>query len=172
MLPLLFVLSLLEIGGGLFLEQFKASLLNNSALLIILPVMIGMGGNLGSIVAARISTKLHLGTMEVSLRDKTVMSNGVSAVALAGTLSVVVSMTAHLIGNVYGDGGMTFLSLLSVTMASGITLAVLVVFVATSVTIFSYRHGVDPDDTAIPVVTNICDIMGVLILIGYVVLLV
>ena len=172
MLPLLFVLSLLEIAGGLFLEQFKSSLLQNPALLIVLPVMIGMGGNLGSILAARISTALHLGTMDVRIRDPFVLSNGIAIVALAGTMSALVAGAAHTIGNLLGDGAMTFLHLFAITMASGVTLSIFVVFLAVSVTIISYKNGIDPDDTAIPVVTNLCDIMGVLILLGYVALLV
>lgn len=172
MLPLLFVLSLMEIMGGLFLEQFKALMVENPALLIILPVMIGMGGNLGSIIAARFSTALHLGTMDESFFDDQVVSNGLATCGLALTLSIFVALVAYGIGNLLGGGVMSFLSLFLVTVASGLTLAILVVLVATSVTIFSYKHGVDPDDTAIPIVTNICDIMGVLILIGYVLLLV
>jgi mgtE-like transporter len=34
----------------------------------------------------------------------------------------------------------------------------------------SYRVGLNPDDTTIPIVTNVCDVVGVVILFGVVTL--
>ena len=39
-------------------------------------------------------------------------------------------------------------------------------------TYVAYRLGLDPDDVVIPVVTNVCDVLGVVVLFVTVVLLV
>jgi len=49
-------------------------------------------------------------------------------------------------------------------LVSGLCLAVLVVVASVAAVEVSYRVGLNPDDTTIPVVTNLCDIAGVLIL--------
>jgi len=56
MFPLLVVLSVLEMGSGFVLESLEATYLDNPTLLVLVPVMIGMGGNLGAIFSARLST--------------------------------------------------------------------------------------------------------------------
>lgn len=52
---------------------------------------------------------------------------------------------------------------LLIALVSGLLLAVLVVASVAAVEL-SYRTGLNPDDTTIPVVTTVCDIVGVLIL--------
>jgi mgtE-like transporter len=53
---------------------------------------------------------------------------------------------------------------LAVSLASGISLAVLAVLVTVVVTYAAYRLELDPDDVVIPVVTNTCDVLGVVLL--------
>lgn len=167
MIPILMALSLLEMGGGAALERFKHAFLDNPAIIILLPVMIGMGGNLGAIMASRIATRLHLGTLDPDFRDEAIYAHVIAVFALAGTLSVLVAVAVHLIGNVIGMGTLSFARVLLITVSSGLSLAVFVVVMALAVTLYAFRHGIDPDDVAIPIVTNTCDIMGVLILIFY-----
>ncbi|MFC6725978.1 magnesium transporter, partial [Halobium palmae] len=50
--------------------------------------------------------------------------------------------------------------------------SLLAVAVALAATYGAYRFGLDPDDVVIPVVTNVCDVLGVLVLFAAVVLFV
>jgi mgtE-like transporter len=50
------------------------------------------------------------------------------------------------------------------------SLAVLAILLSIGATYVSYRLGLDPDDTTIPIVTNVADICGVLILAGVAIL--
>lgn len=60
-------------------------------------------------------------------------------------------------------GSLGFGRVLLIALVSGLLLAVLVVASVAAVEL-SYRTGLNPDDTTIPVVTTVCDIVGVLIL--------
>jgi mgtE-like transporter len=55
-----------------------------------------------------------------------------------------------------------------VALASGIVLAGLAVLVAVLATYAAYRLELDPDNVVIPVVTNVCDVLGVVVLFGVV----
>lgn len=55
---------------------------------------------------------------------------------------------------------------MTITLVSGMSLAVVVILLSVGATYVSCRFGLDPDDTTIPVVTNVRDILGVLILSG------
>lgn len=172
MVPLLTVMALVGIAAGSVLETFAEDFITNPALVVMIPVVIGMGGNLGSILASSISTGLHTGRTEPTFTDKYVISHSIAVIALATTISAATGILAHLIGNTLGGGTLALTKTLQIAMASGLTLSLFVIIFGVGATILPYRHGINPDDTALPVVTTACDILGVLILTGYVLLLV
>jgi mgtE-like transporter len=167
MIPVLAVLSVLEMGSGFVLHELEQTFLDRPTLLVLVPVMIAMGGNLGSILSARLSTRLHLGTLSFSPRDPVIMTNVVAVLALAATVFTALGFFAYgltLVPVVGVGGGMTLRETVLVSVVSGMMLAVVAVVLSISATYASYRLGLDPDDTTIPVVTNLCDILGVVIL--------
>lgn len=163
MLPILVVLSVLEMFSGMVLEGLKQTFLGNPTLLVLVPVMICMGGNLGAILSSRLSTRLHLGTLSFSVRDTAILANVLAVVALAATVFTLMGAAAWGVGLVIG-GELSLTTLMTVSVVSGMLLAVVAIALSVSMTYASYRLGLDPDDTTIPVVTNLCDILGVLIL--------
>ena len=169
LVPLLIALSILQMISGTVLESFEEQLLVYPSLLVLVPVMIGTAGNLGSIMCARLSTQLHLGTLEFSPTNPDIRANVGAVIGLAATVFVLLGFASWGIGRALG-GSLGLGTLLVITIVSGMLLAVWVVLVSTVSVYLSYQLGYDPDDTTIPVVTNVCDITGVLILFGVVTL--
>ena len=165
MFPLLVALSVLEMGSGYVLESLEETYLDNPTLLVLVPVMIGMGGNLGAILSSRLSTRLHLGTLEFDPRNRVLWTNVAAIMLLAATVFTALGLAAWVIGRLFAQP-MPLSDLLVVSVVSGMLLAGLAVLLSVGATWVSYRRGLDPDDTTIPVVTNVCDICGVIILSG------
>jgi mgtE-like transporter len=170
MFPILLVLSVLEMGSGYVLETLESTYLENPTLFVLVPVMIGMGGNLGSIFSSRLSTRLHLGTLSFDIRDPILWTNILAILGLAVTIFTLLGIAAYLIGQ-FLITPMAFSDLLILSLTSGMILAVTAIVLSFTATYISYQHGLDPDDTTIPVVTNLCDILGVVILSGSAILL-
>ena len=166
MLPVLLAMTLVEVGSGLVLGSFQAQLLRYPALLVLVPVTIGTAGNLGSILASRLSTAFHLGTLSFSPTDETLAGNAVATVALALTLFPVVGAGAWMLQTLTGGTNLTVGTVVLVSLASGVVLAALAVVVTAVATYLAYEFGLDPDDVVIPVVTNTCDVLGVVVLFG------
>jgi mgtE-like transporter len=164
MLPVLLVLTLVEIGSGLVLGSFEATLLRHPSLLVLVPVTIGTAGNLGSILASRLSTALHLGTLSFAPADDHLAGNAAATVALAATLFPAVGAGAWLLARATTGTDLALPTVVAVALASGLALAVLAVGVAVAATYAAYRLRLDPDDVVIPVVTNVCDVLGVVVL--------
>jgi len=164
MLPLLLLLTLVEIGSGLVLGSFESTLLRYPSLLVLVPVTIGTAGNLGSILAARLSTAFHLGTLSFSLDDDALVGNAVATVALAASIFPLVGLGAWGLSALTGSTALSPWTVLAVSLASGLSLAVLAVVVTVVATYAAYRFELDPDDVVIPVVTNTCDVLGVVLL--------
>ncbi|MFB6185006.1 MAG: magnesium transporter [Haloarculaceae archaeon] len=164
MLPVLLALTLVEIGSGLVLGSFESELLRSPSLLVLVPVTIGTAGNLGSVLAARLSTSMHLGTLSFDPTDDVLDGNAVATLALALTVFPVVGAGAWTLATVTVGSRLALSTVVAVAVVSGETLAVLAVVVTVVATYAAYRFELDPDDVVIPVVTNLCDVLGVVVL--------
>ena len=163
-LPILLALTLVEVGSGLVLGSFEAQLLASPSLLVLVPVTVGTAGNLGSVLAARLSTAVHLGTVEFEPGDETLAGNALATVALALTVFPVVGLGAWALASLTAGARLGPATVLAVAVTSGLALAVLAVLVTALSTYVAYRLELDPDDVVIPVVTNLCDVLGVVVL--------
>jgi mgtE-like transporter len=172
LVPLLLVLTLLELGGGLALGSFEATLVRYPSLLVLVPVTIGTAGNLGSVLAARLSTTFHLGLLTFSPTDEQLLGNAVTTVLLAVTVFPAVGAGAWAFAWVGGAPRLPVTTVVAVALASGIVLAALAVGVTLTAAYAAYRLELNPDDVVIPVVTNVCDVLGVLVLVAVAELLV
>ncbi|WP_254762730.1 magnesium transporter [Natrinema marinum] len=165
MFPILIGLSMLEMGSGYVLSELEETYLANPTLLVLVPVMIGMGGNLGAILSSRLSTRLHLGVLEFDPRDEVLWTNILAILGLAATVFSALGVTAWVVGQVIAQP-MPLADLMIISVVSGMVLAAIAVVLSLAATYVSYTRGLDPDDTTIPVVTNVCDILGVIVLSG------
>ncbi|MFW5895794.1 MAG: magnesium transporter [archaeon] len=166
MLPVLLVLSVVEIGSGLVLGEYEERLLTSPSLLVLVPVTIGTAGNLGSVLAARLSTAFHLGVLEFAPTDDRLAGNAVATIAHALTVFPLVGVGAWAATEVTVGARLPPSTVVTVSTVSGAILGVLAIVVTVVTTYAAYRLGADPDDVVLPVVTNACDVLGVLVLIG------
>lgn len=164
MLPVLTVLTLVELGSGLVLGSFEETLYRYPSLLGLVPVTIGTAGSLGSILAARLSTAFHLGTLSFDPTDEDLAGNAAAAVALALTLFPLVGLGAWGLSALVRGTDLSPVTVVAVAATSGAALAALAVVVTVLATYGAYRFRLDPDDVVIPVVTNVCDVLGVVVL--------
>ena len=159
-IPVLLVAAIIGTTAGQMLQARQEMLVDFSVLLILIPPLIKIGGDTGSILGARLSSAFHLGLVDSI--GSVVVRNSVLACLLIGyaaclMLSVVVWMAAialH-IEVVYG-------ALLKITLVAG-SIDIAVVFAATiCIAFLAHRYGLDPDDVVIPITTSIGDIVGIM----------
>jgi mgtE-like transporter len=167
-LPLLVVLTIVELWGGLFLDASKDVLTTYPSLLTLVPGIIAVGGNLGSVLASRLSTAFHLGTLSFDPTDETLAGNAAATLALAATLFPAVGAGAWVARYALGDAVLPVLTVVLIAAASGLVLAVVAIGIATVATYAAYRLKLDPDDVVVPVVTTTCDVLGVVVFLGIV----
>ena len=165
MFPLLVVLCVIVLWAGITLEDAEALLEQYGLLAVMVPTMVDMGGNLGAILSSRLSTRFHLGTTEIDLKDRVLWSNIAAVLALAATIFTALALGAWMIGQVIG-APLALSTLLVISLTSGMSVAVIAVAFSLLATYGSYKLGVDPDDTTIPIVTNVVDVCGMIIFIG------
>ncbi|APX97316.1 magnesium transporter [Natronorubrum daqingense] len=166
MFPLLIVLSAIVLWAGITLESAEEMIEEIAILAVMVPTMVDMGGNLGAILSSRLSTRFHLGTTELDPRDRELWADIAAVLALAVTIFTALAIGAGLLDTVLFGGTVGFPSLLFISLVSGMSVAVIAIIFSFAATYGSYRMGIDPDDTTIPIVTNVVDVFGMVIFIG------
>ncbi|ELY56665.1 magnesium transporter [Natronolimnohabitans innermongolicus] len=166
MFPLLIVLSIIVLWAGITLENAEEMIEEISILAVMVPTMVDMGGNLGAILSSRLSSRFHLGTTELDPRDRVLWANVAAILALAVTIFTALAIGAAALDAVLYGGAVGFGQLLFISLVSGMSVAVIAIVFSFAATYGSYRLGIDPDDTTIPIVTNVVDVFGMVIFIG------
>lgn len=164
---LLAICALIEIYAGQILQGNQEALLLLPIFLISIPVVNSVGGNIGSILGARLASGLHVGYIEYSIKDKNMQKNFLTALLLGlityTTLAILIYSIAS-IGNIQlSVGPMTFISII---VGTGMALIFVISIISVFTAFWSFKKGLDPDDMVAPVVTTAGDTLGIIFLLS------
>ena len=164
---MLTLLIALEIGGGQILNQNEDILLRTPIFLVMIPVINGVGGNIGSILGARLSSGLHVGSIELKGYGKEMRKNILSTVLLGIISYTLLAIFILVVSPILGIGSDSNILIRAgyIMIGTGLLLILIVILISIFVARFSFENGFDPDNTVIPVVTTLCDVLGILCLI-------
>lgn len=155
------VAGLLSLFAGLTLERQLESLITYPALLALVPPFLASAGAIGGIVSSRLTSKLHLGVIGATAMPGPAARVDVAlayavAVPVFALASVVADLAALLI-DLESPGALV---MLAVAVVGGLLATTLAMGVAYWGAVASYRLGLDPDNTGIPMVTSSIDVTG------------
>ena len=162
MFPLLIALSIIVLIAGIRLEQAGPFLRSYGVLAVMVPTMVGTGGNLGAVLSSRLSTRFHLGLSVTDPTDLELWSNIIAVSLLGVTVFSGLAVAAYLIDRT-GGGLLGWRPIVLITTVSGAAIILIAICFSFLATYLAFRFGVDPDDVTIPVVTNLVDVLGMVI---------
>ncbi|WP_048148417.1 magnesium transporter [Palaeococcus ferrophilus] len=166
-LPSLVLSLIIGLFGGTFLGKYFDKVRSSyPGLLVILPGIMGLRGNVFGSLASRFSTMLYLGELEPCLRDRKVLKN----VVIAVMLSLIPITLLWAIGVLQGIRKNAF-EILLIVISSTILVSLILGYFSAFVTIFSFRRGSDPDSVAAPLVASMGDLLTIPSLIMFILLL-
>ena len=165
--PVLCIAIILDILAGTVVEpRFEDVFGPFPAFLMIIPGFLENTGALGSILSARLGSKLHLGAMTPTAKpDAAALLDGTIAFVLGILVYSITAVTtliaAQLIGAEY-PGAFRFIG---VVMVGGLLATVVAGAIGYYAAIVTYRLGLDPDNHTIPLVSSGMDLLGVICLV-------
>ncbi len=164
--PVLCIAIVLDILAGTVVEPRLEDVLAFPAILIVIPGFLEKTGALGSILAARLGSKLHLGAVSPRARPEAAALLDGTFVFAVGALSYAVTAGATLIlAEVIGVAYPGVFRFLAVVMVGGLLATSLAAVIGYYAAITTYRFGFDPDNHTIPLVTSGMDLLGVICLV-------
>jgi Permease, similar to cation transporters len=159
-LPVLFLTCFMAIIVGLLLRYQENVLIEYPTLLILMPVLLKIGGDTGSMLGSRLSSAFHLG-LSSSIRNNPVVKNSVIAAIIVAVISSLFISVAVFIFNLILGYGTSFQLIFGISFVV-VLLDIFVVYtVAVILSFLSHSRGLDPDDIVIPIVASLGDIVGV-----------
>ncbi|MDL2260911.1 magnesium transporter [Methanimicrococcus sp. OttesenSCG-928-J09] len=160
-LPILIVTCFMAIIVGLLLGYQEDILIEYPTLLILMPVLLKIGGDTGSMLGSRLSSAFHLGLGRGILNNPVVKNSVIAAIIVAVISSLFVSIVVYFINLVLGYG--TSVELIFGVSFIVVILDILIVYTSAVVlSSLSHKLGIDPDDIVIPVVASMGDLVGVI----------
>jgi mgtE-like transporter len=150
--------------AGQLLAQFQDRLLAIPVLLALVPAVNGVGGNVGSILGARVSSGLHFGGLW-SNKARGFRRDVTAALLLTFISFSFLALVAGFAGPLLGIRvPVSLLDLFATTVLAGALLAAVMVLLVILVGVLSHRYGWDPDNLVVPVLTTAVDALGIVCL--------
>ena len=146
--------------AGLTLAGLDHRIEQVPGLLVLIPVSIGMRGNIFGALAARLGTSIHSGLFEVTRARGGLLYQNIEAAAL---LTVATSVTMGLLGR--GVAGLLHIKtvplwdLIVVAMLGGLLSSVIVLAVTVYLSVTSFRRDWDLDSVGAPLITAMGDVI-------------
>jgi mgtE-like transporter len=152
----------LDAISGIVIQSNLNALLAVPLLLVILPAFLEEGGNIGNVMASRLSTKLHMGVIEAKMKiTSSVRQEFLNSYLLSFLIFASVAVVSFAFSLMTGIGGIGFYQLFLITVVAGFLLSTIIIFITFMVSIVSFRLNIDPDNISIPIITSIADVLGV-----------
>lgn len=160
------MLAVVATGTGLLLRFEEARLFEDPWLLGLIPVVNAVGGNLGAVLGARLTSALHLGTIEAELVRGELTDNLALTAAAGVVVYLALATVVYLAGLAGAFPAPSAAAILALVFGTGVGLTLAVIGLSLATAFVAFRRGLDPDDVVVPLVTNAADLLGVLILFG------
>ena len=169
-LPLLILLGIAEMFTGGILSNMATMFKNTPGLIVIVPAIIGLRGNINGALGSRLGSAAHLGLIDVKkVFNKETKENVKASVVTSVGTALLLGFLGWLTSTALGYNA-NALILITVTLIAG-TLAGLILALATvGIVIVAFKRGLDPDNITGPFLATFGDVVTVFCLLGAVIL--
>lgn len=162
--PLIIIYAVIGLAAGGLLGGMSKEMELLPGLLIILPGLLAMRGNIGSLFSARITSGLHLGFIRPYRFTKGLKIDIYASFILSVFMSVILALFAWALCLMIGLSSISIWAFMLISLITGVTSGVVLTLLAMFVSFLSYTKGLDPDDVTTPTIGTLGDIITVIFL--------
>jgi mgtE-like transporter len=131
---------------------------NRKEIYMVYPALIGMIGNVGSVVGSTATTKLALGLLQPSFSSmKKHIKNIFSAWGASLLMFIILAFLSLLLNNAFSLSSLY--NLISILFLTNVFAVLAIVLLTYSISILTFKKGLDPDNFVIPVESSFADVV-------------
>ncbi|MFW5928598.1 MAG: magnesium transporter [Thermoplasmatota archaeon] len=158
--PILAMTAFIGVAGGQILNSINTLLVEIPILLFLLPVINAVGGNLGTVLGARISSGFHSGYIQPNLGDVEMRENILISSILGGCEYLFLALGVASSSLVLPLGIIAY-QLFIIVLGAGILLTIFIIIITIIVSLLAVKKRLDPDNVLTPIVTTTGDFIGI-----------
>ena len=150
------------VGGvfaGIILVRMIDQIEMIPGLLVLVPAILGMRGNISCTLGSRLGSAIHLGLIDKIERNPELINNVAGSLTLSLIMSIVLGILAHVFTIALGIQSVGILVLVAIAVFSGVLSGIVLSAIAVVMTIGAFRHGLDPDNVTTPALGTLGDIV-------------
>jgi len=152
--------------AGIYLGSVREVLELIPGLMVLLPSIIDMRGNIAGVLASRLSSSMHLGEFSIDFREGCTLGDNIRASFVVTVLiAFVLGAFAYIATSLSGLPVVGITDLVLISVISGVVSGLVVMGITLVIALLSYRYGLDLDMIAAPTVTTSGDIVTLPILV-------
>ena len=170
--PILAICIVLDIAAGLTIEDRITGLVTLPALLVLIPPFLEDANALGGILTSRLSSMLHMGTLDPTRTPKGITWENFAIIYIFSIwVFTLVGVTSHFVAVLLNLGSPGLLQMVLLSMSAGLITVTILNFISYYVAIYAYKFGLDPDDHSIPLTSSAIDAVGAISLMIMIIIL-
>jgi len=156
------------IGGivsGVILSGMTSELEMIPGLIVIIPGVMGLRGNISSTLGSRLGSAIHMGLItKIDYKNKELTNNIIGSMILTVIISVFLGILGHFVSVLLGFGSAGLLKLVLISLLSGFFSGLILSFISAYLAIGTFKFGFDPDNVVTPSIATIGDIISVMMI--------
>ncbi len=152
--------ALVQIGAGSVLSGMTDDFSLLPGLIVMVPALLGLRGNISGSLASRLGTALHSGVIKPHFSWNPELRNNVlSSLFLTFVMSINVGVFAFLVASIMGASPMALWIFLAIALIAGLLAGIVTIVMTIAVAFSSFRRGWDPDNITSPVMSTVNDFL-------------
>jgi len=161
-LPILLITSIGEVIAGSVLGKMSTTMVVIPGLIVLIPAIMDLRGNIGTALGSRVSTMLHLGILGKHFSFNRIIGHNVGAsVSLTAAIALVLGIIAHFISILFGLPSIGPVHLLLIAFLSALLAQIFLQPFTLFLTFASFNRNLDPDNIVAPLLGMLGDVVSV-----------
>jgi len=165
-LPLLVVCGLGGILAGNTLGAMVTVIRDIPGLIVVIPAVIAMRGNISTALGSRLGSAYHLGIIDAeNLLNDELKQNLLGSIMLSLIMSIIIGILAYVSSlalNVYPNP----FELIIIVVLAGVISGLILMFLTIIIIYFVFKRGYDPDNITGPALATFGDVITMLCIFG------
>jgi len=150
-------------AGGVFVGMKDYFITLLPGMIVMVPPLLGLRGNINGALASRLGTGLNAGTIKPHLKLSTeIKANLASALILSIVASAIIGVFSFGVNLLMGVQTIGVIQLVTIAVLAGLMSGLILASLTTVVAIFTFTRGWDPDNLTAPFMATVGDFVTIL----------
>jgi mgtE-like transporter len=161
-LPLLILCGVGLIFAGRVFGGMSELFLENPGIIVLIPALIGLKGNIDITLGSRLGSAIHLGLISPgNIWNEEMRQNVYAAMALTLAMTLIAGFLAYISSLIVGFETTGLFLLILIAVTAGTVSGLILIFITIGIMFISVKFQLDPDNITAPSLATLGDIITI-----------